>query len=380
MPSQVLRLDRRIEPQTSSRGGFVERRLARYRPELQLAVRSLARRHPRLADLAASFPALLVGLAVPRAGFNPAPVVARVIHGPPLGELAKAAEIPLWLRKFPPEFFSDVVPHLPDNHDFCCRLMNHLPRSPKFAPVWLQAVANAVAWADEPFAIWIAGNLVHNRGVLNVDRLPLVCLWAWFSVRPETFAHGLIERTWSPGMQAKTALGAANDWLTAVTLYANLGDEPISDMWTEPGTVDGYDFVPLRSIADVNEEARAMRNCIRTYGACLALNSSRLWSIRKDGQRIATVEIARSIDDPLLHVHEVKTEGNRAASKEIWWIARRWLHSHNLPEIDPKMLSWTTGPLRRGPWIKLWKPYWLAKRRFPNWLPVIPSRYALDAL
>lgn len=47
---------------------LLESRLRRYHPRFQGAVRALAVRHPRIADLAASFPALLFALAVPGGG------------------------------------------------------------------------------------------------------------------------------------------------------------------------------------------------------------------------------------------------------------------------------------------------------------------------
>jgi hypothetical protein len=37
-------------------------------------------------------------------------------------------------------------------------------------------------------------------------------------------------------------------------------------------------------------------------------------------------------------------------------------------------------PLDRETWVSLWRPYWLAKRRIPDWLPIAPSREALEAL
>ncbi|MCJ9707243.1 hypothetical protein MOV74_39755, partial [Bradyrhizobium sp. SHOUNA76] len=53
--------------QVAGRSDLLERRLRRYHPRFQGAVRALALRHSRLADLAASFPALLFALAFPRA-------------------------------------------------------------------------------------------------------------------------------------------------------------------------------------------------------------------------------------------------------------------------------------------------------------------------
>lgn len=60
--------------------------------------------------------------------------------------------------------------------------------------------------------------------------------------------------------------------------------------------------------------------------------------------------------------------------------ARKWLHMHDLSQIDMSQRKWGTAPLDRVLWRSLWRPYWLAKRRIPSWLPIAPSRAALEAL
>jgi hypothetical protein len=145
----------------AGRSDLLERRLRRYHPRFQGAVRALAMRHPRIADLAASFPALLFALAVPRPGLDPEPALARVIDGLALAEAASAAELPMWLRKLPQEALIGPIARLPDGELFRRQIANHLPRSPKLAPTWLQAVADVAQLAHEPAAIWIARELAR---------------------------------------------------------------------------------------------------------------------------------------------------------------------------------------------------------------------------
>jgi hypothetical protein len=330
--------------------------------------------------LAVSFPALLVALSVPRRGFNPTPVIAQVIAGAPLAELAKAARIPLWLRKFAPESFARAIPRLPNDPDFCRRIVNHLPRSPKLAPAWIDAVANTAEWGDETLAVWIARHLVRDTRRADLKALRLISLWAWFSVRPDTHAYTLSDLAWTPAMQFKAATTTAGNWWRAVNLYANLGDATIADMWTAPATIDGYEFMPLRTFEDITQEACAMSNCVRSYADKMAHNHSRLWSVRKGGERVATLDIAYRYRDPLPNVFQLKASRNREAPCGVWWAARRWVHMHDLPGLATNRLDWNAAPLDQAVWTKLWKPYWLAKRRIPDWLPLGPSRYALGDL
>jgi hypothetical protein len=364
----------------TGRSDLLERRLRRYHPRFQRPVRALAARHPRLADLAASFPALLFALAVPRARLDPTRAIACVVDGAPLAQAAAPAELPLWLRKLPPEAFVRPVPRLPDGELFRRQIANHLPRSPKLTPIWLQLVAEAAELAHEPMAAWIAREHVRSPRRVQTARLRLICLWAWFSSQPVTSGHDLIERLWTPDLHIDAALSAAEDWRTLVALHVDLGRLPIADMWLRPGRMAGYEFVPLDSIVAITAEAKAMGNCLNSYGWNIVHNRSRVWSVRKEGARVATLRIARRQRDPLPNIVELKGPRNVEVSNELWWSARQWLHKHDLSQVDMRERRWGSMPLDRGIWMSLWRPYWLAKRRIPDWLPMAPSRKALEAL
>ena len=364
----------------AGRCDLLERQLRRYHPRFQGAVRVLAVQHSRIADLAASFPALLFALAVPRSGFDPAPALAGVIDGRGLAAVAAAADVPMWLRKVPPEALARPIKRLPDGELFRRRIANHLPRSPKLASTWLQVVADVAELAHEAAAVWIARELVREPRRVNPARLRLICLWSWFSCQPATFGRELIDRLWTPDMRIGPALAAADEWRMVIALHVNLGRQPITDMWLRAGRVAGYDFLPLSSIAAIAEEADAMRNCLHTYGYNLAHNRSRLWSVRRNGERIATLKVASRYRDPLPSIVELKGAGNTGVPRELWWAARQWLHVHDLLQVDMAERDWGTAPLDRNTWLSLWRPYWLAKRRIPEWLPIAPSRGALAAL
>jgi hypothetical protein len=279
----------------------------------------------------------------------------------------------------PPEALSHPIAELPDSLSFRRQIANHLP-SRKVAPIWFRAVTEAAELADEAFAVWIAKEIVRDRRSVKLERLRLVALWSWYSNRPSTFGHTLIEKCWKPDLRIQSVLDGADDWRTMIGLHVNLGREPITELWLRPARVCGYDFRPLTSVSEIAEEAIAMSNCLRTYGYNLAHNRSRLWSVRKDGQRVSTLKIAFAYGDPLPHVRELKGVGNSKAPFEVWWAARQWLNMHDFSRLDPKQKPWDSAPLDRSTWISLWRPYWLAKRQLPDWLPLAPSRKALEKL
>jgi hypothetical protein len=342
-------------------------------------VRLLAARHTRIADLAASFPALLFALALPRAGFDPAPAIAKVIAGHSLAEAASAADLPMWVRKLPVEAFTAPIPKLPNGELFRRQIANHLPATPKLAPLWLQIVADMAEIAHEPAALWAAREFVREPRWVKLKGLPLIGLWAWFSTQPGTFGHDLIDRPWTPDVHIDPAYQASDAWQELFVLHLNLGSREIDDTWLRPAQVDGYDFMPLDSTAAVAEEAAAMKNCVRTYGDSLARNETRLWSMRRNGERVATLEVATYYHDPLLNIVEIKGPGNADVPREVSWVARRWLNMHDLLHIDPGKRK-RDSVLDRAIWLQLWRPYWLAKRRIPEWLPLRPSHKTLWAL
>jgi hypothetical protein len=272
---------------------------------------------------------------------------------------------------------------LPDSPSLRREIANHLP-SRKHAAIWLQAIAEMIDFADEAAAHWIAREAARDARsmarCIKRDRLRIVALWTWFSMHPGTLAYHFIRRRWTPTIQLDSALDAAEDWRTEIDLHVSLGQELARELWLQPANVWGYDFKPLATTSAIAEEAIAMGNCLRSYGQRLAQNRSSLWSMRRNGQRVATLEVALRYGDPLPNVVQLKGAGNSTAPMEVWWAARRWLHLHDLPQVAQKRLAQLDVPIGHITWTSLWRPYWLAKRRVPEWLPLAPSVMALYGL
>ncbi len=120
-------------------------------------------------------------------------------------------------------------------------------------------------------------------------------------------------------------------------------------------------FVPLDIADAIAEEARAMKNCLLNYGDAVAEDRSRLWSVRRDGRRIATLEVGFPGNDPLPMVSELSGPSNDRAPTEVWIVARRWLNAHNVEAMGYRG-RWNPDPYPRTTWLRLWRPYWLAQR------------------
>jgi hypothetical protein len=380
MSTNVLRVRPRRAAAVCTSSRAILRALQGFSRPYRRQVARMAGRHPALADLAVTFPGLLFTLAVPRSGVDQACAIALVTDCAPLKAAAAAAGVPFWLRRLPPEAFVMPIGPLPDGENFRCRIANHLPLWRTAASAWLSFVSDAARWGDEEFTIWVASKLSRDRRPRNRLRRPeLLALFAWHSRQPETSASRHIRTPWQPSMSVAEAFAAADDWRATIDLRVAVGDAPL-EPWVEARSALGFDFVPLNSWEVVAEEAIEMRNCLRTYGPCLANRWGQLWSIRRQGKRVATIAVGFYRNEPFPRIYELYGPNNVPAETAVWRAAVQWCDESRLIDIEPQYRERNDEPLSRSIWIELWKPYWLAKRRIPRWLPLVPSRDTLSDL
>lgn len=350
--------------------------LARFAQEVRPAVARVAERDERLRDLAASFPALLHRLAVEPNAARSARAVEIVRAGGSLKAAASVAGTPFWTRRLPPEAFGETSPELPGGAIFSIRVANALPRSPSVSAAWLSAVAEAARWGEDADAIWAARESADPEG-LTPEEARLVALHAWYARRPDVQGGALAGGRWSTAVRRQAALERARTWLERIEAYLALGDESV-DPWLETGAVDGFDFVALADREALEAEGQAMRNCVRTYACYVARDYERLFSVRREGRRVATLSV-RFIDEaPFPQIDELKGPENAAAPPEVWFAARRWISVQSPPRPEAK--PWSVPIDDRARWSALWTPWWLARRSLPLELPLRPNDEALRAL
>lgn len=361
----------------------LSRALARFPAPVRPAVTRLAAGHPWLADLAVSFPGLLAALAAAAPGPARDHARALVTAGAPLRHVARLLAVPMWLRRLPPEAFPGRLPALPLTDAFACRVANSVPEDAARSAEWLAAVSEAWSVAGEPYALWIARHALDRRLAPHsvprnrrhvpeeiVRPVSGIGLFAWFSVTRAGPAGALIRDPWHPGLGPTDARRLASAWLERIELALATGEEGLADVWLIPGHAAGFDFVPLRTLADVLDEASIMRNCVASYGGSLGEGYCRLWSVRRDGIRIATLEIYRGNNNPVPMISQMKGPENTEVSPEVWRALYAWLASEPawavpVEECEQDFIS-------RSAWHRMWLPYWRARGTRP-WLPLAPS-------
>src|SRR6266516_2977023 len=155
--------------------------------------------------------------------------------------------------------------------------------------------------------------------------------------RPCRLRPGLQARrgaTWSvpfrESMSLKTVTGLSAEWHKAVQ-DTDGPQYTFPPPWYPGGPVAGYELVPLISSTDLYQEGRMMRNCVASYGERVVDGDCYIYSIRQNGERVATAEVVKGRDGKV-DVGQVRNNCNRPAP-EIEFVVREWL-SRQAPGLD----------------------------------------------
>lgn len=351
--------------------GF-QRQVSRFPDANRAAIRALVRKVPLAADLAHVFPGLLHAL-VSRHGSDAqrAECLALIERGAPLKVIAKALDLPMWLRRLPPEAFVQDVTHLPISDSFGRRVQSRLPTRPADGVGWLESVRFANRAADEEFALWIARQRSACHGLDAERRLALLAGYAWFSCNPLEDAHRLIWSRWRPEMSLETAVCAAKSWFNRILLLVYLPSARTIDPWLTGLTLGAYCFVPLTSAEALLAESRAMNNCADQYGMAIAGDRCRLFSVRRDGLHVATLEISPHLRERgAFAVAQLKANSNVPADLETWQATYRWLAE------QPRLLDAATLAAKVPPRLDpiVWNQVFSSYRNLHGGAPWLPSQ------
>ena len=144
---------------------------------------------------------------------------------------------------------------------------------------------------------------------------------------------------WRPEIAFDTALCAAKSWLNRMRLMLQLGPGVLTDPWLSGGQVRGFTFVPLLDRMEILAEARAMQNCADQYAERLADDRCRLFSIRREREHIATLEIGpHAREAGMLAITQLKARHNMAAPLDVWQAAYAWLAAQSgLRRLPPRI-------------------------------------------
>lgn len=373
----ALRLARRAPVASPVIDPDPEASFTRFREEVREAVALTARTHPRLRDLAASCPAALVAIAAPGeandAQAASAKARALVIEGRPLAQVCAALDLPWWLRRARPETFKARPPKLPDTPALRRAIGPFVPTGATGFDCdaddparWLDIVVCAFETADEEIGAWAARCAAQTPEQIWDHDMRLTLLWAWFARR---------SGAWAPRIGWSHARELAGAWRTRMEF--DIFGGPAA--WAlAGGEFEGFMFTPLTTREDIAEEGAAMGHCVASYARMVAIRECALWSLRRDGERVATLEVGAECGADFITVRQLYGPGNAPAPREAWRAATLFSLQRAdaaLAEAAPRV---SEDDVQRA-WERLFEPYWAAKGGVSAWAPLRPRERELLA-
>ena len=342
--------------------------IARYHPSVRPALQRLVQ-SPRFADVARVFPAIAYTLAARHGSIaQRRKALALIEAGVEIKDAARTLALPMWLRRLPPEAFVGHDISYPRAELFARRITNHMPATAVESAAWLRCVSFGNEACNEFFAVWLAQQNIFHSSSDPVRLLAALSAYAWFSTAEATRAHSLVVVPWRPELAFDTAVCAAKCWLNRVRLSIQLREGVLADPWLQQGEAMGCTFIPLLESQEILAEAKAMQNCADQYADRLARDKCRLFSVRRRGQRVATLEIGPHVRETgILTVTQLKARHNMPSSVDVWQAAHAWLSQQPLLRRTA-LSSVPERPLDPDLWQSMMLPYRLAKSG-ATWLP-----------
>jgi hypothetical protein len=305
----------------------------------------------RALQLTNVFPTLglaIFGLPFSRANVGLIPEAKRLVEGGArLRNIAELTGIPMAFRKVKPgaahlalavaEAFEDT------------RLIDaHLPESLMEMKLWLQSI-NVAASVGPDFVQWTARHATEVGGppdeVIGVlgDIADWVRACYRTSVPPHirrailgehqflrAQLHGaegeqFVHRQFNADMSLVTVTKLSAEWHEAVAANMTGPASQFPEPWCSGGVSGGFDIVPITSTADLYREGKLMHHCAGTYVGRIRSGECYVFSVRKDGASVATLELVQH--EARAAIGQLRGPCNAKASKEVQRAVDSWLRA-----------------------------------------------------
>jgi hypothetical protein len=333
------------------------RRVEQFAPPYRRVVQELTQTHFTLEDLADTFPGLLFAFAT---GFGDGAAreraMAAIMAGRSIRDGAQKLGLPWWLRRLPAQAFVRPLGALPSDHDFGLKISPLMLLPASVTAAWLGRVQAAHEICGAEFALWVARSYRTAAPAPGEDMFALICAWGWHSAHPESAASALLRKRWQSQLSVRRAGDEVAAWRRRIALALCLGGG-VRDTWLNEGTVNGYDFVALRTVEAFIAESEAMDNCLDQYANRLDGTAVRVFSVRKNGRPIADIEVScheQEVSMPA--ITQVRGPRNRRAAAEIWQAAYAWIGAQQIRAATADLILQEPGA-RRQVQRQLWRDY-----------------------
>jgi len=240
-------------------------------------------------------------------------------RGSRLRDVAAVMQIPMALRRVKPgAAHLAVACHNPE------WIISLMPDSLPRMRVWLRAVYGAHHRAGSDFAEWTARhasqipcqseNELHSFLNDTAD---------WVRASHGSDGHQLVVRPFKPTMSLRTVTKLSAEWHETVASNLTGPQHTFPAPWFPAAKVKGVEIIPIDNSADLYREGASMHHCVGTYAEEVRAGRYYVYSICRDGERLATAGLILIGDR--VRLHEIRGPCNAAVPKQITAIVQRWL-------------------------------------------------------
>ena len=282
----------------------------------------------------------------------------RVARGESAKAVARDLDLPFAMRRVPPSCATDAI-RLRKAFKQEPRLLGHMPTSAPQIKRWLRAIDVACDIPSLEWVSWVArhhgafGNRVadisanvrdvndfirssyrRRAGQLPQETRELIAIG--YNVNLDRADDNCIERPFHSDMAPTTVFELSHEWHEQVALVqAPSGDTKFPEPWIPAGREGGIDIEPITSAIDLHHEGRAMKHCVGTYRDSIRQGHNYIYSARKDGERVATVEITDVFD--CIKLGQVRGKCNIQPDKKVQTAVTRWFNKNKASaQVPPK--------------------------------------------
>jgi hypothetical protein len=137
-------------------------------------------------------------------------------------------------------------------------------------------------------------------------------------------------------MSLATVTKLSADWHEAVAANMIGPNSEFPEPWCPGGEACGFEIVPITTSADLYREGKLLHHCGGTYAGSVHSGACYLFSVRKDGAPIATLELVHR--EAGVTIGQLRGLCNAKAPKEVQRAVNSWLRAQRefrFPEKRP---------------------------------------------
>jgi hypothetical protein len=253
--------------------------------------------------------------------------------GARLRDVAAAMNIPIALRHIKPgvaHWATDVFCQHPD-------FLNFLPATTPKQRIWLPVVNWAFHKVDAGFARWAAKHVPEIPGRRDQEVGSFIAdLADWVCAKGPS--RQFVIRPFQSTMSLKTVTTLSAEWHEAVAAGMDGPAAAFPTPWYPAAKIGDYDIVPIYDSAALYREGAAMHHCVGTHSDEVQSGSLYVYGVRRDGERVATLALARDPSSTQARLVQLRGPCNAEPPKAVTLAVQRWLRAQEpLPGMKTRV-------------------------------------------